>query len=128
MKNEDMEAAENELAEHGIHVAPIRGGKHWQYRWPSLLGDRECFVTVAGTPSDCRGPANTRSDVRKELKRGGYITDQPKTETAIRPPTLAQRLATAEGHVIDLLRRMAALEADRIEPRLINEAKNVLAN
>jgi hypothetical protein len=58
------------------------------------------LLTVAGTPSDQRSPANTRRDVRTLLRQCGVGADRERPR---KPPLKLDRISLLE-------RRVAALE------------------
>ena len=103
--NDCIAAALAELDRAGVRDATVaRGGKHFQIRF-HVNGGPPRMVAVPCTPGDRRSAANTRSDVRRELRAAGVITDQQK-----------QPQPTRQLSRLDLLeRRVARLEAKLAE-------------
>jgi hypothetical protein len=81
-RNEVLAAVVEELREVGVVPAYSEGGKHLQVRWQSRTGQPR-FLTVPITPSDHRSILNARADVRRMLKRDGYLIDG---DPVLRPP------------------------------------------
>jgi hypothetical protein len=99
--NDCVAAALNELERADIRNAiVVRGAKHMQVRF-TVNGDQQRMVVIPGTPSDRRSAANTRADVRRELRAAGVIINQPKQS---QPARQLSRLELLE-------RRVARLEA-----------------
>lgn len=67
-KNPQLDAVKAELAEAGIIPQITNGGKHIQVSWEGPGGEPR-QMTVAGTPSDRRGPANARAVARRMLRQ-----------------------------------------------------------
>jgi hypothetical protein len=102
--NDCIIAALAELDRAGVRDATVaRGGKHYQIRF-AINGGPPRMLAVPCTPSDRRSPANTRRDVRRELRAAGVITDQQKqpqpTRQLSRLEMLEQRVARLEAILI----------------------------
>jgi hypothetical protein len=97
--NDCVAAALNELERAGVRDATIaRGGRHFQIRF-TVNGGPPRMVAVSSTPSDHRSAANTRADVRRELRAAGVIINQPKQP---QPERQLSRLEMLERRVARL--------------------------
>jgi hypothetical protein len=77
MRNACLDAALAELDAVGIRDYQLaRGSKHLQIRWTTASGALR-ILTIPGTPSDWRSPANTRRDMRRLLRADGLIEIRP---------------------------------------------------
>jgi hypothetical protein len=98
-----------ELGTYGIRdVIQSRGGKHLQLRW-QVDGHPLRSYWLPLTPSDQRGAANTRAEIRRMLREDGILVDRP-TAIAAPAPKIQQRVATLEGRVINLEREQGELK------------------
>jgi hypothetical protein len=72
MRNLCLDAALAELDAVGIRDYQLaRGAKHLQVRW-TVAGVLR-MMTIPGSPSDWRSPANTRRDMRRLLREDGLL-------------------------------------------------------
>lgn len=107
MRNDCLKAALDELAAAGIRdVIQVPGGKHPQIRW-RMNGQLQVY-SLPATPSDCRAPANTRTDVRRLLKAAGRLFDQPKP-VRVRPPSIQEEVRLLKLEVRNLKAEMAEI-------------------
>lgn len=72
-RNEHLELVIDELERYGLRGEVGERGKHLEIAFETPLGRR--FIIVPKTPSDWRGAMNSRSDLRKILKKDNL---QPK--------------------------------------------------
>ena len=80
----------SELRQAGARdIVVIRGAKHPRAQWISRHGQPRVYV-LPGTPSDRRGLANARADVRRMLREDGMLEDEPFRPP--RRPTPVERL------------------------------------
>ncbi len=106
MKNPCLQAALNELSAAGVRdVQRSYGSKHLQLRWRGTNGGTRMF-SLPITPSDVRGPANTRAQVRQILKEDGLLSSERKAP----PPKPESQIVLLERRVAMLEQRLAALE------------------
>ena len=89
MRNPCLDAALAKLDAVGIRNYQLaRGSKHLQVRW-TVAGVLR-MMTIPGSPSDWRSPANTRRDMRRLLREDGLI--EPNGQHAAEPdPDLWRR-------------------------------------
>jgi hypothetical protein len=86
MRNPCLDAALAELDAVGIRDYQLaRGSKHLQLRWTAAAGVLR-MMTIPGSPSDWRSPANTRRDVRRLLREDGLIEIKPNGAHAVAGP------------------------------------------
>jgi hypothetical protein len=108
-ENPCLQAALSELAKVGIRdVEKAYGGKHLQIRFRSNGSHRAYSMPL--TPSDWRSPNNTRSDIRKILKKNGVLlTTERKPPPTPKPDrvTLLERRVAALERIIEEYRRAA---------------------
>jgi hypothetical protein len=104
-----------ELARAGIRNAEIvRGAKHEQVRW-SVNGHTPRILTIPGTPSDHRTPANVRADVRRALRADGVIVDHaPKPKPT---PSPRDRMSILEQRVRALELKVSEITLPSTVPR-----------
>jgi hypothetical protein len=85
MRNACLDAALAELDAVGIRDYQLaRGSKHLQVRWTTASGVLR-ILTIPGTPSDWRSPANTRRDMRRLLRADGLIEIRPNGQHVADP-------------------------------------------
>src|SRR6516164_8278644 len=85
MRNLCLDAALAELDAVGIRDYQLaRGAKHLQLRW-TIAGVLR-MMTIPGSPSDWRSPANTRRDMRRLLREDGLIEIKPNGQHAASEP------------------------------------------
>jgi hypothetical protein len=91
MRNPCLDAALAELDAAGIRDYQLaRGSKHLQVRW--VVAGVLRMMTIPGSPSDWRSPANTRRDMRRLLREDGLIEIKPNGVHAAEPdPELWRR-------------------------------------
>lgn len=95
-RNEGIDLLLEELERHGLRGEVGDRGKHLEIAWNAPAGRR--FVIVARTPSDWRASMNSRSDMRKMLRKDG-LTPKPINELSFqkamslpKPVTLTKEL------------------------------------
>ena len=123
MKSDCIAAALAELETHGVRdVVVARGSKHPQVRF-QINGGPLHVVSLPGTPSDWRAPANTRSDIRKYLREQGVAVDPAKRDALPPPRTPTQlelqsrRITALERHIAELELRLSTLETPKPQQR-----------
>lgn len=107
MKAEHITAILAELRLAGARdVTVLRCARHPRVQWTARNGEPRVYV-LPGTPSDRRGPANARADVRRMLRDDGMLVELPRP---VRAPTPMERLR----------RRVRELEAE-LRRRTVSE-------
>jgi hypothetical protein len=93
MKNEALEAALDELKQHGIESTVAYASRHIQVRWLNRLGQPR-FATVSRRDSHSwHALNNTRRQVRNTLRDDGMLPETDKSPpTAPRPPSRIEQL------------------------------------
>ena len=64
-----------ELRTFGIEPTQVRRSGSGHYKIYFFLNDREQFIVVAATPSDCRAQHNNRAVLRKIIRRATGLCD-----------------------------------------------------
>ena len=91
MRNACLDAALAELDAVGIRDYQLaRGSKHLQIRWTTTSGMLR-ILTIPGSPSDWRSPANTRRDMRRLLREDGLIEIKPNGQAVPNPDLWRQQ-------------------------------------